>query len=450
MVRYRVTVANTGTAPFTEAAPAEIVDSVAGLAASATWNGDLLSTHGSPAWSRQEILWRGALAAGQSAVISYSLTLRAGATAALVNTACATASSGGECSKTGLGVPALAITKRIVGEGPRRRGQSVTFEVTAVNVGTGDFTESHPAEVRDNLAGVLDDSTFDSGSVSATVGARPVGTVHAPIGRLPHWTGAFATLLARPLDGSVLRWTGPLAAGSKLVLRYSVTYTGKGNHSLVNRACVPGEAAVGEACAYAMADGPAIGYTKRASVSAGDLKPGTVVAYTLHLVNAGDVTGVLDLVDRLADVLDDTAWLSGPDVGAVHGAGAASASTVDARVVGGVLSIGGRLGPHTSVDVVYRVKVTPGGNGYLLNSLAERGFDGRIPPSPSRQQCVGEVLHRDTCVLLGGESAVANTGLDPGTGRQVAIVLAFAVVGAFLIAAKRRPRRRPAQARRVD
>jgi hypothetical protein len=343
----------------------------------------------------------------------------------------------------------------------------VRFEVTATNTGTGDFTVTHPAQIRDDLTDVLDDATFDIGSVSAIVDGVPAGTMD--IGGVPTGTGAVGALpivtalagtVHSPRDG-VLRWVGPLAAGHTVVLRYSVTYTGEGNHSLVNRACVA--EAAGEACAYATASGPAIAHTKKARPSGGVLKAGTVVTYTLHLFNAGDAAGVLDLVDPMGDVLDDTFWMSGPDVLPVRGAqDAVKDSVVKARMAGGVLSLTGRLGPHTSVDVVYQVKITHGGNGDVLNYLAERTIDGSLPPAPSRQRCVQGTAYPDNCVLLtlaagkggsgGGGSGGSGgsgrwphpveTGLPPGVGLSVLVTLMLILGGAVTMTLARRPLKR--------
>ncbi|MDR1150992.1 MAG: DUF11 domain-containing protein, partial [Bifidobacteriaceae bacterium] len=435
VVRYQIAVTNTGTAPFTDAAPAEVTDGLAGLLSVATWNDDLLATHGTATRSGPEVRWRGALAVGQYAVISYSLTLRGDATGTLVNTACAAESAGGACSEARLGIPALAVAKRLVGEGPDRRGRTVRFEVTATNTGTGDFTVTHPAKIRDDLADVLDDATFDAGSVSAIGGTGVLGTALA--GTIYPTGGT--------LDNGVLRWAGPLAAGQTMVMTYSVTYSGGGNHVLTNRVCTPRAMASGEPCADVAVAGPAIMHTKTAKASSNPVRRGTVVTYTLRLVNAGGAAGVLDLVDPLDDVLDDSTWVSMPHARAVQGAeDAVSGSTVDARVEGGVLAITGRLGPHTTVDVVYRVRVTPGGNGDLLNYLAERTGDGKIPPAPSRTQCSLGTMYRDNCVLLSGEkgpgnqSGLANTGVAAKTGRLVLTMLALLVAGMGLIVMRRR------------
>ncbi|MCM2388296.1 isopeptide-forming domain-containing fimbrial protein, partial [Streptomyces albipurpureus] len=48
-------------------------------------------------------------------------------------------------------------------------GDTVTYTVTAKNIGTADYTESVPAVVSDDLAGVLDDAVFTAGSASASI-----------------------------------------------------------------------------------------------------------------------------------------------------------------------------------------------------------------------------------------------------------------------------------------
>ena len=43
--------------------------------------------------------------------------------------------------------------------------------MTVTNPGPGDYTAAHPATFTDDLTDVLDDATFDAGSITATAGS---------------------------------------------------------------------------------------------------------------------------------------------------------------------------------------------------------------------------------------------------------------------------------------
>ena len=53
-----------------------------------------------------------------------------------------------------------------------RQGDTVTYTVTAQNMGAGDYTAGQPARVVDDLTGVLDDGVYN-GDATADVGCDP-------------------------------------------------------------------------------------------------------------------------------------------------------------------------------------------------------------------------------------------------------------------------------------
>ncbi|WP_327064041.1 isopeptide-forming domain-containing fimbrial protein [Kitasatospora purpeofusca] len=73
-VHYRVTVTNTGAAAYEEAT---FTDDLSGVLDAATWNGDARADGGTLDWSAPRLTWRGALAAGRTVTVSYSVTVRA-------------------------------------------------------------------------------------------------------------------------------------------------------------------------------------------------------------------------------------------------------------------------------------------------------------------------------------------------------------------------------------
>jgi uncharacterized repeat protein (TIGR01451 family) len=442
VVRWVIDVANVGTAPFTADAPAEVADSLERVLGSASWNDDLVATRGRARLGDGDrvVIWRGALGVGQTATITYSTTVKTGAREALANTACGAVSAGADCSAASVGIPTLAVSKRMLGAAPSVRGETVAFEVTAVNTGTAPFTGEYPAQVSDNLTDVLDDGTLNVGSVSAIVGGTAAGTV-------------------APVDGSTLRWTGPLGVGQAVVLTYTVTYTGEGNRSLLNVACAPALMAVGEPCADATALGPNLSHTKTATLSTPTLRTGTLVTYTLHFVNTGHAAGRVDSIDPLDEVFDDAVWVDGPTVRPIEGAAeAVVASSIAATLTESTLAIQGTLAPATAVDIWYTVRMRSGGDGLLLNYLVDRGADGTVPVAPSEGECIRGTRYPNNCVLLAGgdgsvtpseppedetEAEPSDTGARPGTLDMSLSALSLVVLGAMLVllGARYRPRR---------
>ncbi|MFF2267373.1 SpaA isopeptide-forming pilin-related protein [Cellulosimicrobium cellulans] len=113
--------------------------------------------------------------------------------------------------------PALALTKTSDATEETRVGDIVTYVVTATNTGDGDYTAEAPAIVMDDLSGVLDDATYNGDAV-ADPAAGDVG-------------------YAEPL----LSWTGPIAVGETVTLRYSVTLNAAGDHHVRNVAWQPAD-----------------------------------------------------------------------------------------------------------------------------------------------------------------------------------------------------------------
>jgi uncharacterized repeat protein (TIGR01451 family) len=118
-----------------------------------------------------------------------------------------------------MGGTCLSVTKTSTATASTRTGDTVTYTVTATNTGDQDYTTANPAEVDDNLSGVLDDATY-SNDATATIGT----------------TNADAGLgYASP----TLTWKGALAAGATVTLTYTVTITGNGDGSVDNLAWAP-------------------------------------------------------------------------------------------------------------------------------------------------------------------------------------------------------------------
>ncbi|MFJ8230567.1 DUF6923 family protein [Streptomyces sp. NPDC094448] len=76
-VEYTITVTNTGTTTYTEAAPASFTDDLSELLDDARYNGDAEANRGTVVYDEPVLSWSGALAPGESATITFSITTNA-------------------------------------------------------------------------------------------------------------------------------------------------------------------------------------------------------------------------------------------------------------------------------------------------------------------------------------------------------------------------------------
>lgn len=212
-VTYTVEYTNTGRV---DVADATFVDDLADVLDDADFIGAVEPTTGSVEIADSVLTWTGALAAGQTVTVTYSVQVNSPLTGngTLVNTATADPRfvpswPGGECPGDAetceapdgqidvtTGIRSLAFTKssdRTEASG----GDRITYTVTVTNIGESDYTEDEPARVVDTMTDVLDDAVYNGDAVAAL--------------------GSFEFV------GTTLMWTGPLAAGESVELSYSVT-----------------------------------------------------------------------------------------------------------------------------------------------------------------------------------------------------------------------------------
>ena len=114
--------------------------------------------------------------------------------------------------------PILEITKTSTADADTRQGDTVTYTVTAENVGNNDYTAADPARVVDDLTDVLDDAVFND-DAAAEVGG----------------TGVADPDYLEPR----LTWTGPLASGETVTITYTVTLGAGGDGVVRNVAWEP-------------------------------------------------------------------------------------------------------------------------------------------------------------------------------------------------------------------
>jgi large repetitive protein len=200
IVGYTITVANTGQTAYS---PATVTDPMLGVLDDATFNSDAGTTRGTVGYSNSVLTWTGALAPGESATITYSVTVKAQAagdktmvnpvSSTDVGSTCRPSSGSPACNSLVVVLtPSLLITSS-VNKVTTQPGATVTYTVTATNNGQTYYPD---AELDVPLAGVLDDAT-SSGSPTATIGSAT-------------------------LAGSTLSWVGALVPGDTATVTYDV------------------------------------------------------------------------------------------------------------------------------------------------------------------------------------------------------------------------------------
>lgn len=249
-------------------------------------------------------------------------------------------------------------------------GDTVTYTVTVTNDGEGDYTAANPAEIIDDLSGVIDDARYND---DADAG---VGTV--------------------TYTEPTLNWSEPLAAGESVTITYTVLVTNAGDHNLRNTA--------GEVCASpVICDPPAsvetllphVVTSKSSSPASGQgVDAGDVITYTLSWTNDGLAPGVVDATDNLIDVLDDATITTPPT---------SSDPSVTATAGADSIRVLGPIGVGATVTVSYQVTILPDGergNDVARNVLAadtppelvcDEAGDCVPPPDPFVEHPIGEL-----------------------------------------------------------
>ena len=209
-VSYEITVSSTGSGDFTSLYPAVVWDDLTGVLDDATLDAAPTVTPnvGLVTVGATSFDWRGALDSGDSVTVQYTVTVKNGGDADLVNVAfgaqpddvspvapVAAACTTPGCAITDTAMPALLVQKH-ADELMTTPGGVVHYTVTVTNSGAVDIPGASPATVTDDLSAVLAHATY-SGDATVDVGSVTV-------------------------SGSTLSWTGGLNAGATATIRYSV------------------------------------------------------------------------------------------------------------------------------------------------------------------------------------------------------------------------------------
>lgn len=324
---------------------------VAGVGLAATRTGD-------------EIAITGSVAPGQTAVVSYVVTVRPDGERGddtAVNFLLGpdeTPPSTPDCDPadpdlpncTSTPIAAVVYTKSVAAsDDPVRAGTVLTYTVTIESTGA----VTAPVAREDVLAGVLDDAELTGVPESDT----PSVTV----------SGVAAERFAIG---------GELAPGTTATVTYEVTVrpdAERGDNRADNFLVAPGGTPPAE-CDEGDAGCTSTPIPLVVASKSSDPAPGTTVqagdevTYTLTFVNEGEATGPVDHTDDLADVLDDATLVTDP--------AASDGTLVASAVTDGSFTVTGSLAPGQSVTVSYTVSVDPDGqrgDNLLGNVLAPTG-----------------------------------------------------------------------------
>jgi uncharacterized repeat protein (TIGR01451 family) len=394
VVTYTVTLANTGQTAYT-AISATIA--FADALDDATYNNDATTSTGSIALDggTNSLMWSGDVAIGVVVTITGSVTVRdpdpgdkvltTVATSSAPGSNCPTAGAQPACTSTvQVRVPHLAITTA-ADVGSTTPGSVVHYTVSVTNDGQ---TAYSAAGFTVALGGVLDDATYN-GDVAASAGSVS-------------------------LSGSAITWTGALAIGATATTTYSVTVSSPTTGDLALTTVVTSTTA-GTNCPAAGTDPrcastvavliPAL--TISESVDATTTTPGSVLRYSLLLVNTGqtayqdvsvtlDVTGLVDDATYNNDATTSTgSIMPNPDGTATW-----------------VLDLA--VGASATTTMSATVTDPPTGDRTIRTVVSSSAAGSTCPVGSANASC-----HNDVPVLLPGlsitKSANTSTALPGGT-----------------------------------
>ncbi|MEO7016740.1 MAG: hypothetical protein ABI067_09370, partial [Leifsonia sp.] len=175
-VTYTVTVKNSGTMPYTGAAPATFTDSLANVILDATYNSDAAASTGAVTYAAPTLSWSGALAAGATGTITYSVKINDPDTGphSLANTIvsaqpsnCAAGSTDPACTSV---VPISGITV-VKSASPNDLahytvGQVITYSFVITNTGNTTLANVHPVEGAFTGSGSMSAQVCPAGAAS--------------------------------------------------------------------------------------------------------------------------------------------------------------------------------------------------------------------------------------------------------------------------------------------
>ncbi|KFU77992.1 hypothetical protein BB31_27930 [Amycolatopsis lurida NRRL 2430] len=383
VVRYKVTVANTGKVT---AADLKVVDDLTGVLDDAVYQNDATAKPGAVSYVEPKLTWTGTLAAGESAEFTYTVKVKSPDTGDnRLKNVVSSETPGGNCPpgstdpKCGTTTPVSGLLiEKSVDKQSANPGDVVKYTVTVRNTGQ---TKISGATFTDDLTQVLDDAAYQND------GAATVGDVS----------------YAAP----ELTWTGDLEVGATATVTYTVKVKSPNTGDNVLKNAVSSETPGGN-CPPGSTDPkcgtttPVSGLVIEKTADKQSANPGDVVKYTVTVRNTGrtKLTGAT-FTDDLTQVLDDAAYQND-----------------GAATIGGVtyaapkLTWTGDLEVGATATVTYTVKVKNPNTGdkKLSNVVTSETPGGNCPPGSTDPKC-------GTTTPVSGltiEKSVDKQSADPG------------------------------------
>ncbi len=401
-VGYTITIHNSGTAPYTGLA---LTDPLAGVLDDATFNDDAAASAGLVAFTTPTLTWTGDLGTGDTVTVTYSVTVRTPepgdktmantVTSSAPGSPCTATSHVSACSATVFVLtPGLTISKAANLE-TAIPGTVITYTLTIRNSGQTPYTA---ISVADDLAGVLDDGTYNADA------APSAGTLS--------------------YSAPVLTWTGSVAVGASVTVTYTATVDNPdlGNASLVNAAsstvdgnnCPGGSADPRCTVTVPVVDVTTLTFTKTANSLV--TTNGSVLRYTITVANSGLSTYPgAQFTDSLSDVLKDAAYNND----------ATSSSVDEPDYTEPVLSWTGDVPATGTVSITYSVTIghTTDSDHSLTNTVVSTSSGGNCAAASGDARCtvtvpVAELAMSNTAnvttVLPGGSLELTATFTNTG------------------------------------
>jgi large repetitive protein len=357
-IGYTLAITDSGQTSYTGIS---VTDDLSGFTDDAVYNGDAAASAGTVSYASPVLTWTGSLTPGQSATVTFSVTVNNPDTGdKLLIVTAASPAAGSSCpagtttapcrSTAAVLTPGLEITST-AGASTTVPGATVAYTVTITDTGQTSYTG---ISVADSLSGLLDDAVYN-GDAAASAG-----------------TVSYAS--------PVLTWTGSLAVGGTATVTFSATVNNPDTGSKTLATLIT-SAASGSNCASGSTDPgcattvPVSVLTITNSANATTTTPGTTVRYTVTVANTGQVSiGDAALTVPLTGVLGDAVY----NGNAVTTEGIVSYASPD-------LSWTGDLAAGASATITYSVTVNnpDTGNKTLADTIISATPGSTCPASGS-------------------------------------------------------------------
>ncbi|MEU5692378.1 fibronectin type III domain-containing protein [Actinosynnema sp. NPDC020468] len=414
-VTWTIKVTNSGQTPY---AAATFADPLTAVLDDATYNNNATATAGTVGYANSTVSWTGALAVGASATITYTGTVRSPSTGdrTMTNTVtstsvgsnCASGSGDSRCTATVSVLNSVTLTfVKTADVSYTTVGAKVNYTITATNSGVLPVLL---ANYTDNLAGVLDDATYNNDAVAS------IGVV---------------TYTAQ---GVV--WNGSVAGGGTATVTYSVTTTGAGD-KVLNSNVNAGSLLTSNNCNAGAQDArcfssiPVASLVLQQAYAQTSTTPGSIATLTATFTNTGKYayTGIT-ISSPTTDTFDDAV-----PYGEQTASSGSLVLTSTSITWTGSIPVGGTV----TVTGKVQVRDPDTGNRLLKGTLQSTAPGNNCPSGTTDARCTASLpvllpaltitkSANATFVVPGGTVGytitIANTGETPYTGATVVDALA--------------------------